>query len=73
MQFPGKITGSVGRRTTAVARRFARDEFGATTIEYGLIVGMMSVAIIAVLLSIGTTLRDDIFGVISSALSGGES
>ncbi|WP_346913254.1 Flp family type IVb pilin [uncultured Roseibium sp.] len=53
-------------------QRFSRDETGATTVEYGMIVGMISVAIIATMTSIGVTIRDDIFGVISTAMSGGE-
>ncbi|MBD1549162.1 Flp family type IVb pilin [Labrenzia aggregata] len=56
----------------AAVQRFARDETGATTVEYGMIVGMISVAIIATLTSIGVTIRDDIFGVISTSMSGGE-
>jgi pilus assembly protein Flp/PilA len=37
--------------------RFARDESGATAIEYGLIASGISLAIIAVVNNIGTTLN----------------
>lgn len=37
--------------------RFVRDESGATAIEYGLIAAGISVAIIAVVNTIGTTLN----------------
>lgn len=70
-QLAGKATGFF-ETGIAAARRFARDEVGATTVEYGMIVGMISVAIIATLTSIGVTIKDDIFGAISTALSGAE-
>ncbi|MDX7952762.1 Flp family type IVb pilin [Lichenihabitans sp. Uapishka_5] len=47
--------------------RFAKDESGATAIEYGLIAGLISVVIITVLTSIGTKLNTK-FQSISSAL-----
>lgn len=37
--------------------RFAKDESGATAIEYGLIAALISVVIIAVLTQIGTRLN----------------
>ncbi len=37
--------------------RFARDESGATAIEYGLIAACISVAIIAVVQGVGTKLN----------------
>jgi pilus assembly protein Flp/PilA len=36
--------------------RFAKDESGATAIEYGLIAGLISVVIVAILQTTGTTL-----------------
>ena len=42
---------------THLAKRFAQDESGATAIEYGLIAAGISVAIIAVVNGIGTTLN----------------
>ena len=38
-------------------QRFFHDESGATAIEYGLIAGLISVVILAVLSSIGTRLN----------------
>jgi pilus assembly protein Flp/PilA len=37
--------------------RFCHDESGATAIEYGLIAGMIAIAIIGVITSLGTTLN----------------
>ena len=42
---------------TNLVKRFAKDESGATAIEYGLIAAGISVAIIAVVNGIGTTLN----------------
>lgn len=36
--------------------RFAKDESGATAIEYGLIAGLISVVIVTILQTTGTTL-----------------
>ena len=72
MTHVGKATGFFETGLAACAQRFSGDETGATTVEYGMIVGMISVAIIATLTSIGVTIRDDIFGVISTAMNGGE-
>ncbi|MGD9845668.1 MAG: Flp family type IVb pilin [Variibacter sp.] len=47
--------------------RFAKDESGATAIEYGLIAAGISVAIIAVVSTVGTTLNAT-FGKIQSAI-----
>jgi pilus assembly protein Flp/PilA len=47
--------------------RFAKDESGATAIEYGLIAAGISVAIIAVVNGIGTKLNTS-FGSISTQL-----
>ena len=48
--------------------KFAKDESGATAIEYGLIAAGISVAIIAVVTSLGTKLNAT-FTSISTALS----
>jgi pilus assembly protein Flp/PilA len=48
--------------------RFVRDEHGATAVEYGMIVGLLSVVLIASLGIIGETTRDGIFGAVASAL-----
>lgn len=48
-------------------RRFAKDESGATAIEYGLIAALISVVIIGVLSTIGTNLSSK-FNEISTQL-----
>ena len=50
-------------------RAFLRDEAGATAIEYGLIAAGISVAIIATVQTLGTSLVTT-FSSVSSALSG---
>jgi pilus assembly protein Flp/PilA len=50
--------------------RFVKDDSGATAIEYGLIAAGISVAIIAVVNGLGTTLNSK-FQSISSQLGGG--
>jgi pilus assembly protein Flp/PilA len=52
--------------------RFAKDESGATAIEYGLIAAGISVAIIAVVNGLGTSLKST-FTSISTQLGGGSS
>ncbi|WGD51886.1 Flp family type IVb pilin [Bradyrhizobium sp. CB1650] len=47
--------------------RFVKDESGATAIEYGLIAAGIALAIITVVNSLGTTLKDK-FTAISSSL-----
>jgi len=47
--------------------RFAKDESGATAIEYGLIAAGISVAIIAVVQGLGTNLKTT-FGTVQTAL-----
>lgn len=47
--------------------RFAKDESGATAIEYGLIAGLIAVVIIASATVVGTQL-EALFGRISAAL-----
>jgi pilus assembly protein Flp/PilA len=51
----------------SLVSRFVKDESGATAIEYGLIAAGISVAIIAVVNGIGSTLNTK-FGSISSQL-----
>jgi pilus assembly protein Flp/PilA len=50
-----------------LVQRFARDESGATAIEYGLIAAGISVAIIAVVQGLGTNLKAT-FSSVSTAL-----
>ena len=49
-------------------RDFLKDESGATAIEYGLIAGLISVIIIAVLSNVGTKLNSK-FTRVSNALN----
>lgn len=42
-----------------LAKRFARDECGATAIEYGLIVALIAVVIITAVSTVGTNLKND--------------
>ncbi len=49
--------------------RFAKDEDGATAIEYGLIAALVSVAAIGALTAMGNSLSI-MFNTVSSALSG---
>ena len=48
-------------------RTFARDEEGATAVEYGMMVGLVAVAIIVTVVSIGSQLNV-LFGKISTCL-----
>ena len=50
-----------------VIRTFWKDESGATAVEYGLIAGLVSVAAIAALSSMGQSLNT-IFGVVTTNL-----
>ena len=59
----------VGRiEMTNLVARFVKDESGATAIEYGLIAMLISVAVIAVLGAIGTSLNST-FTSVNSALA----
>ena len=53
--------------THRVWRRFQRDETGATAIEYGLIIGGISIDILATAFALGAELND-VFEYILSAL-----
>ena len=53
---------------TNLVKRFAKDESGATAIEYGLIAAGISVAIIAAVKGLGTQLNST-FGTITSQLA----
>jgi pilus assembly protein Flp/PilA len=50
-----------------LVKRFAKDESGATAIEYGLIAAGIAVAIIAVVQGVGTNLKTT-FGSVQTAL-----
>lgn len=49
--------------------RFAKDESGATAIEYGLIAGLIGVVIISAVTSVGTSIKGK-FESISTTLGG---
>ncbi|MGH8460213.1 MAG: Flp family type IVb pilin [Stenotrophobium sp.] len=48
--------------------KFIRDEEGATAIEYGLIIGLIAVAIVAVLILVGSNLNS-LFTTVDNKLS----
>jgi pilus assembly protein Flp/PilA len=52
----------------SLINRFVKDESGATAIEYGLIAGLLSVVILTVLGTTGTSLNT-VFSRIQTALS----
>jgi pilus assembly protein Flp/PilA len=47
-------------------KRFLRDEAGATAIEYGMIVTLISLAIMAAVFGVGTSMSDLLNGFSSS-------
>ena len=51
----------------SIFKRFAKDESGATAIEYGLIAGLISVVIITALTTLGTKLNAK-FSAVGTAL-----
>lgn len=55
-------------RNTPMIKQLIQDESGATAIEYGLIAGLISVAIIVALTAVGDSL-DAIFSQISDSIS----
>ena len=60
--------GSKGAYPMTLVTRFVKDESGATAIEYGLIAAGISVAIIAVVTSVGSKLNTT-FGKVGTALN----
>jgi pilus assembly protein Flp/PilA len=55
---------------TEYLKTFFRDEEGASAVEYGLIVGLIAVALIVVLAAVGTDL-DTLFDSVVTAIPGG--
>jgi len=47
----------------SLMKRFAKDESGATAIEYGLIAGLLSIVIIAAVALAGTSLNNVFSGI----------
>jgi len=58
-----------GIRPGSLVSRFVEDRNGATAIEYGLIAGLLGIVIIVSLGALGTTIRDDVFGMIATTLN----
>jgi pilus assembly protein Flp/PilA len=56
----------------SLVKRFAKDESGATAIEYGLIAAGISVAIIAVVNSLGSQLKTTFTTVTSQLATAGK-
>ena len=52
--------------------RFAKDESGATAIEYGLIAALIAVVIIGAVTALGTGARDNLQEVADAMNGGGE-
>jgi pilus assembly protein Flp/PilA len=50
-------------------KRFVREEEGVTMVEYGLLAALIAVVSIAVITTIGTNLRDNVFIPIRDALA----
>jgi|KBSMisStandDraft_5_1062788.scaffolds.fasta_scaffold134702_2 pilus assembly protein Flp/PilA len=50
-------------------KNFARDNSGATAIEYGLIAALICVVIITAVSSVGTTLSTTLYGRIASSMA----
>jgi Flp pilus assembly pilin Flp len=54
-------------RAAALFDRFVRDEAGSTAIEYTMMVGFITFAIISSLTAIGRVIDEDVFTVIAEA------
>lgn len=63
------ISGTWSKNMKSLIKRFAKDESGATAIEYGLIAGLLSIVILGVLGLTGGSLND-VFTRIQAALAG---
>jgi pilus assembly protein Flp/PilA len=57
------------RSIAAAWRRLVADERGATSIEYGLMVALISLAIIGTIESLGSSINSVLFGQIVSSLA----
>ncbi len=55
------------KSNTGLLRRFIRCESGATAIEYALVVSGVAVAVSAIILTIGSQVRDDFFVEVSNS------
>ncbi|VEI52372.1 Flp family type IVb pilin [Kocuria rosea] len=55
----------------SIVDRLNREEKGATAVEYGLIVGLIAVAIVGILVTLGPTIADMFAGVEEALPAGG--
>ena len=65
--FNNLVTRLVVKTQSVVNSRIAREETGATAVEYGLIVGLIAVAIVVAITLVGTNLNT-IFGTVNTKL-----
>ena len=56
--------------TLKALRTFAADENGATAIEYGILAGLIALAIIGTVNTVGEAINTVLYGKIATALSG---
>ena len=57
------------RSAKSCVGRFASDQRGATAIEYGLLVALISLAIITIVFTIGQNINNTLYGRIANALA----
>jgi pilus assembly protein Flp/PilA len=57
------------RTALACSRRFAADERGTTAIEYGLMVALIGMAILATVLSMGQGIKNTLYGQVTNTLA----
>jgi len=57
-----------GRAVGRLVARFALNESGATAIEYGLIVALIAVTLIAGLTALSNSMKDNLYAVITASL-----
>lgn len=63
-------TSACYRKAERLLKRFFRDEAGSTTIEYTVIAALIGVVILAGFGAIGDSLKDNIYGAITEAITG---
>ena len=61
------VTGFAVKIQSVLNSRIAREETGATAVEYGLIVGLIAVAIVVAVTLVGTNLNT-LFGTVNTKL-----
>lgn len=68
MRFVATSVQRFGKIVGAHVTRFARDDSGATAVEYGILIALISLAIAGTLIAIGGQIRDGVFGAVSTAI-----